>query len=184
VSLAFAWLIGAAAVVVSSYTLSLFHTTPGEISLDVDRQPDLTETERTRQKDAFEAYTLALHAARSRVLPLTIAELLVGAGMVVFSQRAAVGRAWARHALVQLTVAHVALSGLAWELTPDMRAPETAVGLAASKLDPTEVDVRTWKLASLTWLGLGVAVGAITVLGLTLRGSRAFYETTPNLVEP
>jgi len=184
VALALAWIVGVGAGVGSFYTLSLFRLTPGEISLEVDRLADLTESERAHQKDAFEAYTTALHVARSRALPLTIAELLVGVGMFIFSQRAATGRGWARQALVQLTVAHLALLGLAWGLTPDVRGPEMDFKFAVSKVDPSEFDDPARRRASLASLGLEIAVGALTVLGLTLRRSRAFYETTPELAEP
>jgi hypothetical protein len=183
-SLVLAWLVGAGAVIGGAYTLSLFKATPGAISLAVDEQSGMTEGQRTHEKEATEAYTSALHAAANRVLPLTIAELLIGFGMVVFAQRATLGRAWARHALVQMTVAHVALSGIAWTMTADLREPENALQLAVSKVDANELDGGTLKLANVTGLALGFVVGAITVLGLTLRGSRAFYEATPGLTEP
>ena len=184
VALALAWLMGAGAVVGSSYVISLLHKTPDQISLDIDSAPDLTEAERNRQKEASEAYTTALHHARNRVIPLVVAELLVGAAMVVFAQRAAVGRSWARHALIQLTVAHVGLAGLEWVLTPDMRGPENNLQRAEHNLEASEADLATWKLVRLAGLGLGIGVGAVTILGLTLRGSRAFYGAMAELSEP
>jgi hypothetical protein len=170
-------------VVTSAYTLSRFHVTPGEISLDVDRQPDLTENERANLKAALETYSAALRAAKSRAFPLTIAELVIGFAMILFSHGASVGWAWGRRALVQLTVASVVLSAVAWVLTPDLRAPWDALQLATAKLDPSEVDAATLKAANVTGLAIGVFVSAVTVLGLTLRGSRAFYEPAPGLPE-
>jgi hypothetical protein len=172
------------AVVTSTYTLSRFRVAPGEISLDVDRQPDLTESERANLKAALETYTAALRAAKSRAFPLTVAELIIGFAMILFSHGASVGWAWARGALVQLTIASVVLSGVAWVLTPDLRAPWDALQLATAKLDPSEVDAATLKAANVTGLAIGMFFSALTVLGLTLRGSRAFYEPLPGLSEP
>lgn len=181
VALALAWLMGASAVVGSSYVISLLHKTADQLALDIDRAPGLTEAERDRQKEAAAAYTAALHLAKNRVIPLVAAEMLVGAAMVVFAQRAAVGRSWARHALIQLTVAHVVLGGLEWVLTPDLRGPENDLQRAEHTDGAADPDPATWRLIRLTGLGLGVAVGAVTVLGLTLRGSRQFYGAVQEL---
>jgi len=176
-----AWLVGAVAVLMSSMTLSIFHITPDRFSLEIDAKPDLTPAERTRQKEAFLAYTAALEAARKRVVPLAVAELLLGAGMVVFAQRATVGKPWARQALVQLTVAHVALSGLEWALTPDIRGPEDDFQMAYNNVDRREVPVGESKRIRLALL---FGFSAITVFGLTLPGSRAFYAEADGVTEP
>jgi hypothetical protein len=175
---------GASTVVEGSYVISLLHKTPDQLRLDIDTMPDLTEAERDRQKEASEAYTAALHLAKNRVMPLVVAEMLVGAAMVVFSQRAGAGRPWARQALIQLTVAHVALAGLEWALTPDIQGAANNLARAFRNLDASDADLATWKLARLCVLGLSVGVGAVTVVGLTLRGSRAFYGAMQELSEP
>lgn len=171
---------GAIAILFSSATLGLFHVTNDEWAVEVDRKPDLSAEQRARQKATFEEYTSALEHAKSRVVPLAVAEILLGAAMVVFAQRATVGRSWARHALVQLTVAHMALSVLEWMLTRDLRAPEDHFQLALSNVDPGEVAVGASKLLR---VGLGIGASTITLLGLTMRGSRAFYNTAPELPE-
>ena len=175
-ALALAWLLGAVTILMSSVTLSIFHLTPDEFNLEVDGKPDLTAEDRTRQKETYEAYVEALRAARNRVVPLAVGELVIGAAMIVFAQRAAVGRSWARHALVQLTLAHAALAGLEWSLTASLRAPENAFELAYNNLDPRATSESA---AALFRLGMGLTVSAITVIGLSVRGSRAFYAGLP-----
>jgi hypothetical protein len=182
-SLVLACLVGLGSALTSGYTLSRFQMTPGEISLDVDRQPDLTDTERANLKAAFESYTLALRAAKSRAFPLTVAQLLLGIAMIFFAHGASVGWAWARHALVQLLIAGIVLSGVAWVLTPDLRGPLDALQLASARLDPSEIDPTTLKAANITVLVFGMFVSAVTLLGLTLRRSRAFYEPATGLDE-
>ena len=179
-ALAFAWFIGAMTVLASTMTLSLLRTPRDDFGLAVDKKQDWSTDERTRLKEAFEAYTRALGGARSRVVPLAVAELLVGAGMVVFAQRAALGRAWGRQALVQMIVAHVALTGLEWKLIADVRGPEDEFNLAYYNLDPAQVaasETATQRVA----LVLRIGVNALLVLGLTVRGSRAFYDATAPL---
>jgi len=180
VALALAWLVGAVAILMSVATLSLVHMTPDQVSLRIDEKSDLTPTERDRQREAFQAYVTALGAANRRVVPLAVAELVLGGAMVVFAQRATAGRPWARKALVQLTLAHVALSGLEWLLTPDLRAPEEDFQLAFDNLERKEKDDGTSKLLR---MGFGLGLSVITVVGLTLRGSRAYYGATQELPE-
>jgi hypothetical protein len=169
-------------VLVGSGTLQFLHATPDDISLEIDAKPNLTETERDRQKAVYEAYTAALQAAGKRVVPLALAELLIGAAMVVFAQRATVGRAWARQALVQLTLAHVTLSGLAWELTPELRAPENEFAIMDASVERPEIKDAA-RAMNILGLGLGISLSALAVLGLTLRGSRAFYSAAEGLPE-
>ncbi len=177
-ALVVAWLMGVAAVVKSYGMLASFRIPPDEFGLEIDRKPDLTPDQRARQKEAVVAYTTALEAAKKRVVPLAVAELLLGAAMIVFAQRATVGRAWARLALVQLTVAHVALSGVDWMLTPDLRVPEDNLLLAYGNVDPQQATGGTSKLLG---LGFGVGFSAIILLGLTLPRSRAFYAEAERL---
>ncbi len=169
------------AVITSSWALSILNSPPEELSVIVERNNELTADQRARQKASFEAYLRAHQAARKRVMPLALAELLIGASMVVFAQRAAVGRAWARQALIQLTVAHVGLSVLEWMLTPDLRGPEDDFAMAWNNLETREVPEGASQLMR---VGLGIGVSAITVLGLTMRRSRAFYTSMEQLTEP
>jgi hypothetical protein len=180
VALLLAWLTGALTAYAGVDTLRLFHVAPDEVSLQIDRQPDLSPEERARQKDAIEAIMTALHAAKNRVVPLAVAELLLGGAMIVFVHSATIGRSWARQALIQLTVAHIGLAALEWRLTPDVRASvndfargsASDLGIAASSLDRKHVSDESIGLAG---LGLSVTFSMFTLLGLTLRGSRAFY---------
>jgi hypothetical protein len=181
VSLALAWLIGAYAVLASSVTLTVVDDTPEELSAGLDRNAELTAEQRGRQKEALEAWATALAAARRRVMPLAVAELLLGASMVIFAQRATVGRPWARIALVQLTAANMALAVAEWMLTPDIRKPLFDLQMALNNLETQEVPVGAPQLVQ---VALGLGLGAITVVGLTLRGSRAFYTRVDPLTEP
>jgi hypothetical protein len=154
-------------------TLSLLRLTPDEFALTRDADTRLTPEERSRQKSTFEAYSAALQDAEGRVVPLAVAELLLGASMVLFAQRAGAGRPWARNALIQLTVAHVGLAFLEWKITPDIRAPEEEWHLAIDNRDRQDLPVGASKLIQLGFL---VGVSAMSVLGLTRQRSRAFYE--------
>jgi hypothetical protein len=162
----------------SAMTLVLLRVTPDEWALAVDGTPDQTEAQRTRRKETFTEYTTALTAAERRVVPLAVAEMLLGVGMVVFAHRAARGRSWARSALIQLTVVHVGLSVVEWLATPDLHAPQERWEAAEGKVDPTEV---TEGAAKLFQLGLGVGVSTLSVLGLALPRSRSFYALTEQL---
>jgi predicted lysophospholipase L1 biosynthesis ABC-type transport system permease subunit len=172
---------GVLAVMRSYGMLASFRIPPDEFGLEIDRKPDLTPEQRARQKEAIVAYTAALEVARNRVVPLAVAELLLGAAMIVFAQRATVGRAWARLALVQLTVAHVALSGVEWVLTPDLRVPEDNLLLAYGNVDSQPV--MTGGTSKLLGIAFGVGFSAVIILGLTLPGSRAFYAEVERLRE-
>jgi hypothetical protein len=172
-ALIFAWLVGAIAILVAAMNLSLVRVTPEEFALRVDAETKLTAEERARQKSTFEVYSAALQKAEGRVVPLAVAELLLGASMVLFAQRAGAGRPWARQALIQLTVAHVGLSFLEWKITPDIRVPEEEWHLAVDNVDRQDMPVGASKLIQLGFL---VGVSALSVLGLTRRRSRAFYE--------
>jgi hypothetical protein len=171
------------AFVMSSMTLSLFRITPEEFAVAVDRAPDLTPGERARQKETFEEYTNALLAAKRRVVPLAVAELILGASMIVFAQRAATGRSWARNALIQLTIAHVGLTVVEWLLTPQLRGPEEHFEIAYNNFDRTERSDVPEGASKLVRLGLGAAASGIAILGLTLPRSRAFYTLADELRE-
>ncbi len=175
-ALALAWLVGASGVLSSSLTLAMLDETPDRIGLEFDRKAGLTPEDRTRQKEAFIAYAEALHGARRRVLPLAVAELLMGGAMIVFAQRAGARKAWGRQALVQLTIVHAGLAALTWVATADLRGPEDRLGLATYKLEDTE---GVAKAAHVLRLVLGAGVSAVTLLGLTRRRSLAFYAEAP-----
>ncbi len=181
VSLALAWISGAIAILMASIALSVLDYPADLLSLEFDKKTDLTADQRARQKASFEAYSEALKAARRRVMPLAVAELLLGGGMVLFAQRAAVGRSWARSALIQLTVAHVALTVVEWVLTPDLRKPQNDLQLALNNMEAQDIPDGASKLFSVV---LWVGAGAVTVLGLTVRGSRTFYTTMEQVTEP
>jgi hypothetical protein len=174
-ALTVAWLTGAFTVVAGVNRLSWSHVPPYEFDLLVDAQSDITSEERARQKAAFEAYVTALHAADRRVAPLCIAEVLVGAAIVVFAQRAANGRPWARQALIQLTAAHIGLSAIEWGLMPDVRTPESEFSLAIGNVDTRDVRIEEINGVALV---MSLTLGALTVAGLSARRSRAFYEVS------
>jgi hypothetical protein len=170
---------GALAVLFGTGTLA-FLDYPEEMSLTFERNTDITADQRAHQKAAFEKYAAALENARRRVVPLAVAEMLLGASMVIFAQRAAVGRSWARSALVQLTTARLALLAVEWALTPDLRKPENDFQMALKNMDTEEVPPGAAKLVS---VGLGITIGAITILGLNVPGSRAFYTSMDQLTD-
>lgn len=176
VVLALAWLTGAGSVVAGCQKISLYRTTSLEIAQQIDRASTMTEAEQTETHERFEKYTAALDRAKTRNFPLNVADLLVGAAMVMFAQRAMVGKEWGRSLLIQMTLAHAALAGLAYLLTPDVLA-------AYAELQAFSVGVDTpfMTRALAVSTGLGALTSLMIIVGLTRRGSRSFYLTAERL---
>jgi hypothetical protein len=171
-ALALAWITGVLSVMGGYWVVTSLRVSADEVGLQIDREADLTPDERAHQKEVAAVYVDALQTARGRVMPLAVAELLLGGAMIVFAQRATVGRAWARVALVQLTVAHLALSGAAQLLTTDLRVTEDQLLVAQG------VPVHGVRLAS---VALGAVLSGFILLGLTLPRSKAFFAEAERL---
>jgi hypothetical protein len=172
VVLVLAWLTGASSVMGGCQTIEFYRSTTLEIAQPLEHEVGKTETELAETHAHFATYTAALDRDRSREFPLAVAALLVGAAMVVFAQRAMIGREWARALLVQLTLAHAALVVLQYVLTPRIQRATVELGAFLSGVDAT-------LMARLVVVGTGISVMAnmLIVLGLTRQRSRAFYLT-------
>ena len=154
----------------------MYRSSSIEIGQSIDRQQNKTEAELKETHERVDQYTAALDHARSRKFPLSVATLLVGAAMVVFAQRAMVGREWARSLLVQLVLAHAALVGLDYWLTPDVR-------VALAMLFGLDADLPSMMRALAIATALSVATSLVIVIGLTREGARAFCRTVERLSE-
>jgi hypothetical protein len=174
VVLVLAWFTGATSVLVGCQDISMYRSTSIEISQSIDRQQNKTEAELKEAHERVDEYTAALDHARNRKFPLSVATLLVGAAMVVFAQRAMVGREWARSLLVQLTLAHAAIIGLDYWLTPDVR-------IALAGLLGLDADTPSMMRALAVATVLSVLTSLLIVLGLTRQRSREFCHTVDRL---
>jgi len=186
------WMIGASAMS-DGCNIVMFYR--GD-AVDVERPAqEITDVEARKQVIDLGARVIAARdAARNRLLPLGIASLLLGAAMVMFSARALSGRAGARGALVQVTVARAALVVASYFITSDVRAVElehfraTAMALQRETARAKHIEDKDtlekaerimalmWKAALPTQLVLSSLVSALIVVGLTRRKSREFFE--------
>ena len=170
--LALAWMTGGGSVLVGCADISLYRLTASEIGQAIDREPGKSPADQAQAHERVESYTAALDHAKDRKFPLSVAAFLVGAAMVVFAQRAMVGREWARGLLVQLTIAHGVLVGLDYVLLPEVRVAYAAWASLGSELEPSAV-LRVLAVAT----GVSLLTSGAIVLGLTRRGSLAYCAT-------
>jgi hypothetical protein len=163
-SLVASWLLGAMALMSGGSVIAFFREDANELQQSLDHDENrLTDAD---ARALFMERSLRLNEAheraRRREFPLGVATMLLGGAMVAMSARAMSGKDGARSALVQLTLARVALIGVAFLLTPDVRATEFAV---ASVLGYVSV-------GKMAFEGLACI---LVVIALTRQGSRAFF---------
>jgi hypothetical protein len=176
-ALALAWLTGAGSVLGGCNDIALYRMSGIELGQAIEqRDSSKTEAEQTEIHERFEKYMAALDHARGRKFPLSVGALLVGAAMVVFAQRAMVGREWARALLVQLALAHAALVALEYLLAPDIRR-------ALAEWLGWGLDTASAMRALTVATCISVGTSLVIVVGLTRRGSRSFFLTAERLSE-
>jgi hypothetical protein len=163
-SLVASWLLGAMALMSGGSVIAFFREDANELreSLDRDESRLSDEGERALFKERSERLNEAHERARRREFPLGVATLVLGGAMVAMSARAMSGREGARGALVQVTLARVALIGVAFALTPDVRAAEFGVANVLGYL-------------SVGKMGFEALACLLVVVALTRQGSRAFF---------
>lgn len=128
----------------------------------------------------------SLDAARSRAWPLAVATLLLGSATLVFALRALSGSSGARAALVQLVLAQAGVHVAANYLLRDPLEKTLRLQQAKAAADehaggtPEPVPTQTTSTVSLV---LGTLASVLVVVGLTRRGSLAYFEAGPATVE-
>jgi hypothetical protein len=133
-----------------------------------------------------EEFLHSLDVARPRAWPLAVATLILGSATLLFGLRALGGSSGARAALVQLVLAQAGVHVAAHYLLRDPFDKELRLQQAKAAADehaggPAEaVPTRAATTASLV---LGTLASVLVVVGLTRRGSRAYFEATAAAVE-
>ncbi len=173
VALIGSWLFGAAILVNGCETLAFYKSDTVDGNAAAEQLAD--DAQREQVASRIEHYFTVMDGARRRVLPLSIAALLLGAAMVALSARAMSGRPGARSGLVQVTVVQAALAVLTYALTPDVRRAEFEVNAALSY---------GWlgRYAPPVILAMRSFASALVVVALTRPRSRAFFDAAPGSV--
>jgi hypothetical protein len=146
------------------------------------------EADRAAVASRFQTLVAALDAAKGRGWPLGVAMLVVGCAVVVFSMRALGGSPGARAALVQLAVVQGGLDAAQNRALREVELAKVAFSQAEqyaqvheALYSPIPPSQAASVLAVFLWLRL--ATGALVVVALTRRRSRAFYEAMSTAVE-
>jgi hypothetical protein len=151
----------------------------------------VSEEDRTAVTARVEAYVQTLDAAKSRGWPLAVATMLIGSALIFFAMRAMSGSRGARAALVQLTIAQAALTGVSFWLMRDVDDAELRwhAYQVAARRDEAHAAHGAGEAAEMTRLtermahAMGPVVLAVRTLGsvlvliaLTRRRSRDFFD--------
>jgi hypothetical protein len=133
-----------------------------------------------------ERYYSALDAAKTRMFPLAVAALLLGAAMWTLAAFAMLGKNGARAALLQILAVHGALIVLKLAITADVRAAEAEANsrLAALTPVPRAGPVRAGRTFLIEHSGVIPLVQksarlmgyALVIVALTRRRTRDFFE--------
>jgi hypothetical protein len=125
-----------------------------------------------------EAYVQTLDAAKSRGWPLGVATLLLGMSTLFFAIRALGGNGGARTALVQLLLVQAGVVAGSYWLLRDVRHAELRWLEARHAADGHEhVPEEMLHAVASVALALQMLGSALTVVGLTRRRSRDFFES-------
>jgi hypothetical protein len=175
-------------------TLVARYHAPAEAISALRAMPDIAaDDDRAAVQARFDAYITTLDAARQRGWPLAVALLILGSATVFFSMRVIGGSAGARSAVLQLIVVQAALVPVAHWLMRDvddayirleeanLSARARAGNLPALQLDAGALALRLAR--GPVGLALHTLGCAFVLVGLTRRGSRAYFEGTAEAVE-
>jgi len=147
------------------------------------------ESDRTAILDALDRREQALEDEKSKLFPLAVAELLLGAAMFGLSAGAMAGRPGARASLVQVVAVHAALVIATWVLTPRTRYADRAANVAQANAglhmqhnDP-EVTKQTEAMTPMLAVGrdavvlmFSTMVSVLVIVALTRKRALEFYE--------
>jgi hypothetical protein len=144
------------------------------------------DADQTAVVEVMERYFGVVDSAKSRIFPLAVAALLLGAAMWGFAAGAMAGRGGARTALVQIIFVHALVIVLAFAITPDVRAAEATANsqLAALTPMPRAGPVREARRFLIDHSGvipvlqrsLRLIGYALVLVALTRRRTREFFE--------
>jgi hypothetical protein len=130
-----------------------------------------------------DAYVQTLDAAKPRGWPLGVATLLLGTATLFFAIRALGGNGGARMALVQLLLVGAGVNAGSYWLLRDVRYAELRWLEARHAADGHEhVPEEMLHAAASVALVLQMLGSALTVVGLTRRRSRDFFESAATAV--
>ncbi len=170
-------------------------STDGWRNIEVYRGVPLELPEMTREEDrqsmqaAADKLLAAMDAERSRLFPMSVAELVLGIAMFVFAAAAMTGRGGARRVLVQLVAAQAVLVLAMFLLTPKLRWAPVDILLAQANAkelehgDKPEVVAQNapairvaYRGALIAGLALRTVLAGLVIVALTRQRSRQFYE--------
>jgi hypothetical protein len=188
-SLVAGWLLGANAMSEGCQSIQYYR---GE-TINIQAPTNVTDVEaRQRIIELSQKVIGAMDAARSRLLPIGVALLVLGAAMVMLSARAMSGRPGARGALVQITLARAAVILGGYFVAADVRANETALASVATvalmREQPQHPETKqlqetlertaaaTARAMPLIELVGSSLVSLFVVIALTRQRSREFFE--------
>jgi hypothetical protein len=135
------------------------------------------ENDRAAVVARAEAYVQALDAAKSRGWPFGVASLLLGMSTLFFALRALGGNGGARAALVQLLLVQAGVNASSHWLLRDVRYAELRWLEARHAADGHEhVPEEMLHAVASVALALQMLGSALTIIGLTRRRSRDFFD--------
>jgi hypothetical protein len=153
------------------------------------------DADRITIQKRFDAWVVAMDAAKTRVFPLGVAALVLGMATIIFAMRAMAGRKSARSALIQLVIAQAALGGASFALrTDDRRAyNDLAAAVATSRAramapDPAQADsvaritVAAQSVMPPVYLALRTLACALIVFAITRPRAREFFDAASDPV--
>jgi hypothetical protein len=173
--------------------LAQWYHRPAENLAELRAMHDIAaDDDRAAVQSRFDAYITTLDAARQRGWPLAVALMILGGATVFFSMRVIGGSGSGRTAVLQLIVVQAALAPVAQWLMRDVDGAETrleesmlSARARAGNIPAVQIDAGSVALRARGPVGLALhTLGCVFVLvGLTRRGSRAYFEGTAEAVE-
>ena len=190
VALIGAWVFGASGMTDGCSTIAFYKSDTIDTASAADAISD--DADRAAVKAITEHYFAAVDAAKTRVYPLGVAALLLGATMWGFAAGAMAGRPGARKALLQVLCVQTALVAVGYFLTPDVRAAalDAEAKLRALGGPPKDAGLlhvlgmaRSALRNPAVILGLRITSNMLIVVALTRARTRMFFEATPTAAE-
>ena len=186
VALVIASVFGATGFVDGWGIITYYRTSDVDLSALVREIDD--DHERADAKGALDRYVEALDVDKSRMFPLSVAELLLGMTLFALSAGAMAGRKGARSALVQVVGVQAAVVVLMYFLTAHVRLAnrDLAMALEVPKLskgnDPElvqqtmAVNKKLVPVLEVGYLVVRSLVAGFVLVALTRKRSLAWYE--------
>jgi hypothetical protein len=182
-----AWILGATAMNEGCYEISYYKTPDHAELVQAEAETFGRDADHTAVVQALEHYFSVIDGAKTRVFPLAIAALLLGAAMWALAAGAMASRSGARTALVQVISVHALVIVLAFAITPDVRAAEAEeISRRAALTTPMPPpgpmrDARRFVMDHSRFIpilrrSLRLISYALVLVALTRRRTREFFE--------